>query len=149
MNSMYMILADTNLSSKEVNKMVNDINQLDGITFALSLDSVVGNELPQDFIPSTIRNELKGDNHQIMMVASDYKIASDEINTQIDAVDAIAKKYDHTSMVIGEAPCTKDLITITDTDFKTVSVVSIGAIFAIILLVFRSISFASYSSICY
>ncbi len=118
MNSMYMILADTNLSSKEVNKMVNDINQLDGITFALSLDSVVGNELPQDFIPSTIRNELKGDNHQIMMVASDYKIASDEINTQIDAVDAIAKNMTILPMVIGEAPCTKDLITITDTDFK-------------------------------
>lgn len=140
MNSMYMILADTNLSSKDVNKMVDDINQLDGITFALSLDSVVGNELPQEFIPSNIRNELKGDNHQIMMVASDYKIASDEINTQIDAVDSIAKKYDHNSMVIGEAPCTKDLITITDKDFKIVSIVSIGAIFAIILLVFRSIS---------
>lgn len=139
-NSMYMILADTHLSSKEVNKMVDNINQLDGVTFALSLDSVVGNELPQEFIPSTIRNELKGDNHQIIMVASDYKIASDEINTQIDAVDTIAKKYDHTSMVIGEAPCTKDLITITDRDFKIVSIVSIGAIFAIILLVFRSIS---------
>ncbi len=147
-NSMYMILADTNLSSKEVNKMVDEINQLDGITFALSLDSVVGNELPQEFIPSTIRNELKGDYHQIIMVASDYKIASEKINAQIDAVDAIAKKYDHISMVIGEAPCTKDLITITDRDFKIVSIVSIGNICNYFISI--SVNFAScYFSISY
>jgi len=140
MNSMYMILADTSLSGKEVNHMMDEINDLDGITFALSLDSVVGSEIPPDFIPSSVKSELKGDKHQIMIVASDYMIASDEINMQIDAVDSIAKKYDTASMVIGEAPCTKDLITITDKDFKTVSAVSIGAIFIIILIVFRSIS---------
>ena len=109
-NSIYMILADSELNSKDANKMMTEIK------------------------------DLVSDKHQIMMVGSDYKVASDEINNQITTIQDIAKKYDSTSMVIGEAPCTKDLITITDTDFKRVSAVSIGAIVVIILLVFKSIS---------
>ena len=140
LNSIYMILADSDMTPKQANKMIDEINNLDGITFALSLNSVAGNELPEDIMPKDLLNKLKGDEHQIMMVASDYKIASNEVNAQIDAVDSIAKKYDENAMVIGEAPCTKDLISITDTDFKKVSAVSIGAIFLIILIVFKSIS---------
>lgn len=139
-NSIYMILADSELNSKDANKMMTEIKDLDGVTFALGLDSAIGNEIPKELIPESIKSELVSDKHQIMMVGSDYKVASDEINNQITTIQDIAKKYDSTSMVIGEAPCTKDLITITDTDFKRVSAVSIGAIVVIILLVFKSIS---------
>lgn len=139
-NSIYMILADSELNSKDANKMMTEIKDLDGVTFALGLDSAIGNEIPKELIPESLKSELVSDKHQIMMVGSDYKVASDEINNQITTIQDIVKKYDSTSMVIGEAPCTKDLITITDTDFKRVSAVSIGAIVVIILLVFKSIS---------
>lgn len=139
-NSIYMILADSELNSKDANKMMAEIKDLDGVTFALGLDSAIGNEIPKELIPESLKSELVSDKHQIMMVGSDYKVASDEINNQITTIQDIAKKYDSTSMVIGEAPCTKDLITITDTDFQRVSAVSIGAIVVIILLVFKSIS---------
>ncbi len=139
-NSIYMILADSELNSKDANKMMTEIKDLDGVTFALGLDSAIGNEIPKELIPESLKSELVSDKHQIMMVGSDYKVASDEINNQITTIQDIAKKYDSTSMVIGEAPCTKDLITITDTDFKRVNAVSIGAIVVIILLVFKSIS---------
>ena len=131
-NSIYMILADSELNSKDANKMMTEIKDLDGVTFALGLDSAIGNEIPKELIPESLKSELVSDKHQIMMVGS--------INNQITTIQDIAKKYDSTSMVIGEAPCTKDLITITDTDFKRVSAVSIGAIVVIILLVFKSIS---------
>ena len=139
-NSIYMILADSNLSAEDSNAMMNEVNGLDGISFALSIDSALGGEIPTEMLPDSLVSELKGDEYQIMMVSTNYTIASDEINDQINKVDAIAKKYDAKSMVIGEAPCTKDLITITDKDFKTVSAVSIVAIFFIIFFVLKSIS---------
>lgn len=139
-NSIYMILADSNLSAEDSNAMMNEVNDLDGISFALSIDSALGGEIPTEILPDSLVSELKGDEYQIMMVSTNYTIASDEINDQINKVDAIAKKYDAKSMVIGEAPCTKDLITITDKDFKTVSAVSIVAIFFIIFFVLKSIS---------
>lgn len=139
-NSIYMILADSNLSAEDSNAMMNEVNDLDGISFALSIDSALGGEIPTEMLPDSLVSELKGDEYQIMIVSTNYTIASDEINDQINKVDAIAKKYDAKSMVIGEAPCTKDLITITDKDFKTVSAVSIVAIFFIIFFVLKSIS---------
>ena len=139
-NSIYMILADSNLSAEDSNAMMNEVNDLDGISFALSIDSALGGEIPTEMLPDSLVSELKGDEYQIMMVSTNYTIASDEINDQINKVDAIAKKYGAKSMVIGEAPCTKDLITITDKDFKTVSAVSIVAIFFIIFFVLKSIS---------
>lgn len=139
-NSIYMILADTNLSKDDSIAMIDEIKKLDGISTAMSLDSVVGAELPTEMLPDSLVSELKGNEYQIMMISTNYAIASDEINDQIDKVDEIAKKYDAKSMVIGEAPCTKDLITITDKDFKTVSIVSIAAIFVIIFFVLKSIS---------
>ena len=139
-NSIYMILADSNLSAEDSNAMMNEVNDLDGISFALSIDSALGGEIPTEMLPDSLVSELKGDEYQIMMVSTNYTIASDEINDQINKVDAIAKEYDAKSMVIGEAPCTKDLITITDKDFKTVSAVSIVAIFFIIFFVLKSIS---------
>ena len=139
-NSIYMILADTNLSKDDSIAMIDEIKKLDGISTAMSLDSVVGAELPTEMLPDSLVSELKGNEYQIMMISTNYAIASDEINDQIDKVDEIAKKYDAKSRVIGEAPCTKDLITITDKDFKTVSIVSIAAIFVIIFVVLKSIS---------
>ena len=139
-NSIYMILSDTNLSKDDSIAMIDEIKELDGISTAMSLDSVVGAELPTEMLPDSLVSELKGNEYQIMMISTNYAIASDEINDQIDKVDEIAKKYDAKSMVIGEAPCTKDLITITDKDFKTVSIVSIAAIFVIIFFVLKSIS---------
>lgn len=139
-NSIYMILADTNLSKDDSIAMIDEIKKLDGISTAMSLDSVVGAELPTEMLPDSLVSELKGNEYQIMMISTNYAIGSDEINDQIDKVDEIAKKYDAKSMVIGEAPCTKDLITITDKDFKTVSIVSIAAIFVIIFFVLKSIS---------
>ena len=139
-NSIYIILADTNLSKDDSIAMIDEIKELDGISTAMSLDSVVGAELPTEMLPDSLVSELKGNEYQIMMISTNYAIASDEINDQIDKVDEIAKKYDAKSMVIGEAPCTKDLITITDKDFKTVSIVSIAAIFVIIFFVLKSIS---------
>ena len=138
LNSMYMVLADKDLSPKASNEMMEDINKLDGITFAMSLDSMTGAQLPEEMIPADLKSKLKGSEHQIMVVGSDYKVASDNVNKQIDSVNEIAKKYDSSAMVIGEAPCTKDLITITDKDFKIVSAVSIAAIFLIIFFVLKS-----------
>lgn len=139
-SSVYMILAKSDLKSEDAIAMMNEIKELDGITVALSLDSVVGDEIPDGFLPGKITKELKGEDYQIMMISTDYTIASDEINEQIEKVDLIAKKYDPDSMVIGEAPCTKDLIKITDKDFKIVSMVSIVAIFFIIFFVLKSVT---------
>ena len=118
-NSIYMILADSNLSAEDSNAMMNEVNDLDGISFALSIDSALGGEIPTEMLPDSLVSELKGDEYQIMMVSTNYTIASDEINDQINKVD---------------------LITITDKDFKTVSAVSIVAIFFIIFFVLKSIS---------
>ncbi|MBQ2532581.1 MAG: MMPL family transporter, partial [Lachnospiraceae bacterium] len=140
LSSVYMILADADMEATDVCDMMDEINAVDGVSFGLSLDSALGRSVPESMVPAKLVEDLKGENYQIMMIGSDYAIASDEINNQIDTINAIAKKYDSASMVIGEAPCTKDLITITDHDFKVVSLVSIAAIFAIILLVLKSAS---------
>ena len=140
MNSIYMILADSGMSTDTANEMLDKLGDVDGVQFALGLDTALKSGIPQEFLPANTVSELKGEDYQIMMIATDYKIASDEINNQISKVNDIVKSYDSKAMVVGEAPCTKDLITITDKDFKTVSAVSIIAIFIIILFVLKSIS---------
>ena len=140
MNSIYMILADSSMSTDTANEMLDKLGDVDGVQFALGLDTALKSGIPQEFLPAKTVSELKGEDYQIMMIATDYKIASDEINNQISKVNDIVKSYDSKAMVVGEAPCTKDLITITDKDIKTVSAVSIVAIFVIILFVLKSIS---------
>lgn len=140
MNSIYMILADSSMSTDTANEMLDKLGDVDGVQFALGLDTALKSGIPQEFLPAKTVSELKGEDYQIMMIATDYKIASDEINNQISKVNDIVKSYDSKAMVVGEATCTKDLITITDKDFKTVSAVSIVAIFVIILFVLKSIS---------
>ncbi|MCQ2523882.1 MAG: MMPL family transporter [Lachnospiraceae bacterium] len=140
MNCMHMLLCDSNLSAKESEQMIKDMKKVPGVKTVLGLESVVGPLLPKSFLPDDIVSELDSGNHKMLMIMSEYKVASDEVNAQCDSLEKIAKSYDPSSMLVGEAPCTRDLIRITDKDFKTVSIVSIGAIFLIILFVFKSAS---------
>ena len=140
MNSTHIILCDSSLEPKEVNEMMSKIDDVDGVKATLGLDSLVGPTVPREMIPSDIKEVVMDENYQMLMISSEYKVASDEVNDQCDKIEKIMKKYDKNAMLIGEAPCTKDLIDITDEDFKMVSAVSIGAIFLIIACVFKSIS---------
>ena len=140
MNSTHIILCDSSLEPKEVNEMMSKIDDVDGVKATLGLDSLVGPTVPREMITSDIKEVVMDENYQMLMISSEYKVASDEVNDQCDKIEKIMKKYDKNAMLIGEAPCTKDLITITNHDFNVVSTVSIGAIFLIIACVFKSIS---------
>ncbi|MDY5576085.1 MAG: efflux RND transporter permease subunit [Lachnospiraceae bacterium] len=140
MNSTHMILVDADLSSVQVAKMCDEIDDLDGIKAVLGIDAITGGTIPSDILPASLTETLKNENWQMIMVMSEYKTASDEVNKQCDQISKIIKNYDKSSMLVGEAPCTKDLIEITDKDFKTVSAVSIGIIFIIIAVIFKSVS---------
>ena len=140
MNTTHMILVDSSVSSTDVNKMIKEMDKVDGVKWALGLDSLVGPSVPSDMIPESVSSMLKNDKYQLLLVNSEYKVASDEVNAQIKALNKILHKYDKNGMLIGEGPLTADLIDITDQDFKTVSAVSIGIIFVIILVLFKSIS---------
>jgi hypothetical protein len=140
MNATHILLADSNLPAKDANEMLERIDAVDGVKAAIGMDTVLGPSVPKDMVPDSIREMLMDDNYQMILISSEYKTASDEVNAQIDAINQIVKEYDSNAMLIGEAPCTKDLISVTDTDFKVVSAVSIVAIFIIIALVFRSIT---------
>ena len=140
MNTTHMILVDSSVSSTDVNKMIKEMDKVDGVKWALGLDSLVGPSVPSDMIPESVSSMLKNDKYQLLLVNSEYKVASDEVNAQIKTLNKILHKYDKNGMLIGEGPLTADLIDITDQDFKTVSAVSIGIIFVIILVLFKSIS---------
>ena len=140
MGATHMIIADSSLSAKDASAMLDEISKVDGVKMALGFDSLVGPGIPREFIPDDVKDVLINGDYQMMVVGSEYAVASDEVNAQCEEINNIIKKYDSSAMLIGEAPCTKDLIEITDEDFKTVSIVSIGAIFVIIALVFKSVS---------
>jgi len=140
MNTTHIVLVDSKLSAKETKALADEIQEVDGIKAVLGKSSILGPAFPEDMIPDEYLEEIQNENWQMMMITSEYKVASDEVNHQCDQLNAIIKKYDINGMLIGEAPCTKDLITITNTDFNVVSAVSIGVIFVIILLVFKSVS---------
>ncbi|MBQ3797023.1 MAG: MMPL family transporter [Butyrivibrio sp.] len=140
MNSAYMLLVDKNLDSASMNQMLKELKETDGILSVLSTDSIFGPSLPREFIPEDLLSDLESDEWKMVLLTTDYKIASDEINAQITNVDKIVKSYDPKAMVVGEAPCTKDLINITNHDFQVVNSVSIGLVFLIIAFVLKSIS---------
>lgn len=140
MSSTHMILADAMLPESDARSMTDEIKQIKGVKTALSLDSLIGNRVPEAVIPDSLREILKGDKYQLMLVTSEYKVATDEVNCQIDEINSVIKKYDKDAMLIGEAPCTKDLISITNRDFQVVDAISIIAIFVIIAIVLKSIS---------
>lgn len=140
MNSTHMILVTNDQSDKDTRNMMSDIENIDGVKFCLGLDSIIGSGIPSNFIPSEVTEALKSDERQLILVGSEYEVASDEVNNQCTEIEKTIDSYNDKNMLVGEAPCTKDLIRITDKDFASVSAVSIGAIFLIILCVFGSIS---------
>ncbi|MCR4997162.1 MAG: MMPL family transporter [Butyrivibrio sp.] len=140
MNSAYMILVDKNLDTATMNKMLKELNSVDGIISVLGSDSLLGPAFPKEFIPEEYFDALESDDWKVVLLTTDYIVASDEVNAQIDEVERIVKEYDKNAMVVGEAPCTKDLIDITDHDFKVVNAVSIGFVFVIIAFVLKSMS---------
>lgn len=140
MNTTHILLVDSSVRSSDVNRMLKEIEKVDGVKWALGIDKLVGPGIPSDMLPSDVTDMLKTDQYQMVMINSIYKVASDEVNAQVDAIHAVTEKYDKHALLVGEAPLTKDLIDITDHDFKMVSIVSIGVIFIIILLLFRSVS---------
>ena len=140
MNTTHMILVDSSVAGSDVKKMSQEIEKVDGVKWVLGLDNLVGSGVPSDMLPESVTGMLKNDKYQLLMVNSTYKVASNKVNKQIEEIDKILDKYDKSAMLVGEAPLTKDLINITDTDFKRVSAVSIGIVFVIILLLFKSIT---------
>ena len=140
MSNVHMVLLKKGLTSKEKSDMLNDIKKVDGVRWALGMDSFVGSAFPDTMIPKDLRKMLESDDYELQFICSKYKTATAEVNTQIDEIQKIVKGYSPESMVIGEAPLTKDLEDVTDVDLKTVNTVSILAIFVIIMIVFKSIS---------
>ena len=135
-----MLLVDADMEPKEVNSMLDEMGKVDGVSFSMSLDTLIGPSIPREIVPDSVTKILKSDKWQLMLIGSEYKVASDEENAQIDELSKILKSYDKDGMLIGEAAATKDLIDITDHDFKVVNIVSIAAIFIIILIALRSVS---------
>ena len=139
-SSTHMLLVDADLPTRDVRDMIDEMEQVDGVKYVLSLESVVGPMVPEDILPDSVRSLLNDGQWELMLINSEYKVASDAVSDQLDSLNAILKKYDDTGMLIGEAPCMKDMIDTTDHDFQVVNAVSIVAIFVIIALVEKSLS---------
>lgn len=138
--STHMLLIDTDVPPGDVRGMIKEMEQVDGVKYVLGLESVIGPMVPEEILPESVREILKSDKWELMLINSEYGVASDDVNAQINELNTILKKYDGGGMLIGEAPCMKDMIETTDHDFKVVNAVSILAIFVIIALVEKSIS---------
>ncbi|MBQ6025853.1 MAG: MMPL family transporter [Lachnospiraceae bacterium] len=136
----HMILASADLSAKDTRAMIKEMEKVDGIKFALGLDSLIGAGVPEDILPDSVRSVLKSDKWKLILVNSEYRVASDAVNEQLNTLNTILKKYDPAGMLIGEAPCMKDMIETTDRDFRVVNIISIAAIFIIIALVEQSLT---------
>lgn len=138
--STHMVLVDANLPAKSVRSMIDEMEQVEGVKYVLGLESVVGSRVPEEILPESVVSILKSDKWELLLINSEYKVASDKVNEQVDSLNNVLKKYDEKGMLIGEAPCMKDMIETTDRDFKVVNAVSIIAIFFIIAIVEKSIS---------
>ena len=140
MNTTYIVLTDPHMASADMQDMVGSLRRVDGVESVVGVEALLGANFPKSMIPEDILEELESDSYTMLLITSTYKTASDEVNAQIETVNTIVKSYDEGAMVVGEAPCTKDLITITAHDFNVVSWVSIVAVFLIIAFVLRSVS---------
>ena len=138
--STHMLLVDANLPAKSVRSMMKEMEQVDGVKYGLGLESVIGSRIPEEILPESITSILKNDKWELLLINSEYKVASDAVNDQISDLNTILKKYDESGMLIGEAPCMKDMIETTSHDFQVVNAISILAIFIIIALVEKSLS---------
>ena len=136
--STHMLLVDANLPAKSVRSMMKEMEQVDGVKYVLGLESVIGSRIPEEILPESITSILKNDKWELLLINSEYKVASDAVNDQISDLNTILKKYDESGMLIGEAPCMKDMIETTSHDFQVVNAISILAIFIIIALVEKS-----------
>lgn len=136
--STHMVLVNAKMPARDVRAMMDEMEQVDGVKYVLGLESVIGTRVPEEILPDSIRSILKSDRWELLLINSEYKVASDAVNQQITSLNSILKKYDSTGMLIGEAPCMKDMIDTTDRDFQVVNAVSIVAIFVIIALVEQS-----------
>lgn len=136
----HMVLASADLSAKDTRAMIKEMEKVDGIKFVLGLDSLIGAGVPEDILPDSLRSVLKSDKWKLILVNSEYRVASDAVNEQLNKLNTILKKYDPKGMLIGEAPCMKDMIETTDRDFRVVNIISIAAIFIIIALVEQSLT---------
>lgn len=139
-SSTLMLLVDADTPAKQVKEMAGEMEKVDGVAYVLGLDSLLGDRIPEEMIPDSVKNTLQSDNWKLLLVNSEYHAASDAVNRQIDTLNGILKRYDPDGMLIGEAPCMKDMIETTDHDFDVVNAVSIVAIFLIILLVEKSLT---------
>lgn len=140
MSNVHMILMDKNMDSRKKQEMLEKIDQVKGVKWSISMNSLIGPSVPESMIPDEIKEMLQSDHYELAFVCSEYESATDEVNQQIASIDQIVKSYDGDAMVIGEAPLMKDLQDVTDIDLKMVNLVSIAAIFLIIMLTFKSIS---------
>jgi hypothetical protein len=138
--STHMLLVDAKLSAKNTRAMCKEMEKVDGIKYVLGLDSLIGSGVPKDILPKSLKSLLESNKWKLILVNSEYRVASDPVNEQITKLNTILKKYDKSGMLIGEAPCMKDMIDTTDRDFKVVNIISIAAIFIIIALVEKSVS---------
>ena len=138
--STHMVLVNADLPAKDVRNMIDEMDEVEGVKYVLGLESVLGSRVPEEILPERLVSTLKSENWELLLINSEYKVASDKVNEQIGSLNAILKKYDENGMLIGEAPCMKDMIETTDHDFQVVNTVSILAIFLIILIVEKSIS---------
>lgn len=138
--STHMVLVDASVPSKSVRSMIDEMDKVDGVKYVLGLESVLGSRVPEEILPDSIREILESDNWKLLLINSEYRVASDDVNAQINSLNTILKKYDETGMLIGEAPCMKDMIETTGHDFQVVNAISIIAIFIIIALVEKSFS---------
>lgn len=138
--STHMLLVDANLPAKSVRSMMKEMEQVDGVKYVLGLESVIGSRIPEEILPESITSILKNDKWELLLINSEYQVASDAVNDQISDLNTILKKYDESGMLIGEAPCMKDMIETTSHDFQVVNAISILAIFIIIALVEKSLS---------
>ncbi len=140
MNSIHLLMLNSDVSDRNVKSLASEMEDVDGVKWVLGLNTIKGEAIPESVIPDEIRSSLENKNWQLVLIGSEYQVATDEVNAQVTKLQNIAKSYDSGSMLIGEASCTRDLIDVTNQDFTAVDSASIGIIFAIILLVFGSAS---------
>lgn len=138
MASTHMLLVESSTPEQEIRQMTKEMEKVDGVQFVLGLETIVGERMPIEFLPESVTSLLKNNKWDLILVGSEYKTASDEVNTQISSLNDILKRYDSGAMLIGEAPAMKDMIETTDRDFKVVNAISIIAIFIIIAFVEKS-----------
>ena len=138
--STHIIMVSASTSSKDVKSMIKEMEKTDGIMYVLGVESLLGPRLPDEIFPDDVLSLVKSDRWKLLLANSVYIQSSDEVNAQIDTLAAILAKYDPDGMIIGEAPCMKDMIETTGRDFKVVTYISVIAIFLIIMLVTRSLT---------